>query len=61
MSLLITKHASVAQNCNLGISIMSYFTDIEKAFNTTLRDGLFYKMLLNDINGEIYKVILNVQ
>ncbi|VDI28266.1 Hypothetical predicted protein [Mytilus galloprovincialis] len=36
------------------------FVDFEKAFDTVWRDGLFYKMLLNNINGKMYNVILNM-
>ena len=33
------------------------FVDFEKAFDTVLRDALWYKKLLNNINGNIYQVI----
>ena len=33
------------------------FIDLRKAFDTVWRDGLFYKMLLNGINGKTYNII----
>jgi hypothetical protein len=33
------------------------FVDFEKAFGTVWRDALWYKMLLNNINGHMYQVI----
>ena len=36
------------------------FIDFEKAFDTVWRDALFYKMLLHNINGKMYNVILNM-
>jgi hypothetical protein len=34
------------------------FVDFEKAFGTVWRDALWYEMLLNNINGLMYQVIL---
>ena len=36
------------------------FVDFEKAFDTLWRDALWYKMLLNNINGNMYQVIFNM-
>jgi hypothetical protein len=36
------------------------FVDFEKAFDTAWRDALWYKMLLNNINGNMYQVIFNM-
>jgi hypothetical protein len=36
------------------------FVDFEKAFDTVWRDTLWYKMLLNNINGNMYQVIFNM-
>lgn len=36
------------------------FIDFEKAFDTVWREGLFYKMLLNNIHGKMYNVILSM-
>ena len=36
------------------------FVDFEKAFDTVWRDALWYKMLLNNINGHMYQVIFNM-
>jgi hypothetical protein len=36
------------------------FIDFEKAFDKVCREGLFYKMMLNNINGKIYNVIINM-
>ena len=35
------------------------FVDFAKAFDTVWREGLFYKLLINNINGKIYKLIKN--
>jgi hypothetical protein len=35
------------------------FVDFEKAFDTVWRVALWYKLLLNNINGKMYNVILN--
>jgi hypothetical protein len=34
--------------------------DFEKAFDKVWRDGLWCKLLLNNINGKMYKVIYNM-
>ena len=36
------------------------FVDFEKAFDKVWRDGLWCKLLLNNINGKMYKVIYNM-
>ena len=36
------------------------FIDFEKAFDKVWRYGLFYKLLLNNINGKMYNVILEM-
>lgn len=36
------------------------FVDFEKAFDTVWRDALWYKLLLNHINGKMYTIILNM-
>jgi hypothetical protein len=36
------------------------FVDFEKAFDTIWRDALWYKMLLNNINGNMYQVMFNI-
>jgi hypothetical protein len=36
------------------------FVDLEKAFDTVWRDALWYKLLLNHINGKMYTIILNM-
>jgi hypothetical protein len=35
------------------------FVDFDKAFDKVWRDGLWCKLLLNNINGKMYKVILS--
>lgn len=40
--------------------LSSVFIDFEKAFDRVWRDGLFYKLLLNKINGKMYIVIFNM-
>ena len=36
------------------------FIDFEKAFDRVWRDGLFYKLILNQINGKMYNIIFNM-
>ena len=36
------------------------FVDFEKAFDVVWRDTLWYKLLLNHINGKMYNIILNM-
>ena len=36
------------------------FIDFEKAFDTVIREALWYKMLLSNINGSMYNVIFNM-
>ena len=36
------------------------FTDFAAAFDTVWRDGLWNKLLINQINGQIYNVIFNM-
>ena len=36
------------------------FVDFEKAFDKVWRDGLWCILLLNNINGKMYKVIYNM-
>ena len=36
------------------------FVDFEEAFDTVWREALWYKLLLNNINGKMYNVILNM-
>jgi hypothetical protein len=36
------------------------FIDFEKAFDKVWRDGLWYKLLLNNMNGNIYNIIVNM-
>jgi hypothetical protein len=33
--------------------------DFEKAFDKVWREALWYKLLLNNINGKMYRLILN--
>ena len=37
--------------------VFAAFIDLRKAFDTVWRDGLFYKILLNGINGRVYNII----
>ena len=34
--------------------------DFEKAFDKAWRDGLWYKLLLNNMNGNMYNIIVNM-
>jgi hypothetical protein len=36
------------------------FIDFEKAFDKVWGDGLWYKLLLNNMNGNMHTVILNM-
>ena len=36
------------------------FVDFEKAFDKVWREALWYKLLLNNINGKMYRLILNM-
>jgi hypothetical protein len=36
------------------------FIDFEKAFDKVWRDGLWYKLLLNNINGKMFQIIQNM-
>ena len=36
------------------------FIDFEKAFDKEWRDGLWYKLLFNNMNGNMHIVILNM-
>ena len=36
------------------------FIDFEKVFDTVYRDALWYKLLLNNINGNMLNVIVNM-
>ena len=36
------------------------FIDFEKAFDKVWRDGLWYKLLVNNMNGNMYNIILNM-
>ena len=36
------------------------FIDFEKAFDKVWRDGLWYKLLLNNMNGNMYNIIVNM-
>ena len=36
------------------------FFDFEKAFDKVWRDGLWYKLLLNNMNGNMYNIIVNM-
>ena len=36
------------------------FIDFAKAFDSVWRNGLWYKLILNNINGKIYRVIVNM-
>ena len=35
------------------------FVDFAKAFDTVWRDGLWHKLLLNNMNGNMFNVIVN--
>ena len=36
------------------------FIDFEKAFDKVWRDGLWFKLLLNNMNGNMYNIIVNM-
>jgi hypothetical protein len=36
------------------------FIDFEKVFDRVWRDGLFHKLLLNNINGKMYNILFNM-
>ena len=36
------------------------FIDFEKAFDKVWRDGLWYKLLLNNMNGNMHNIIVNM-
>jgi hypothetical protein len=36
------------------------FVDFEKAFDKIWREGLWYKLLINNINGKMLNVIQNI-
>ena len=36
------------------------FIDFEKAFDKVWRDGLWYKLLLNNMNNNMYNIIVNM-
>jgi hypothetical protein len=36
------------------------FIDFEKAFDTIWREGLWYKLLINNVNGKMLNVIQNI-
>ena len=36
------------------------FIDFEKAFDTVWREGLWHKLILNNINGKMYQIIVNM-
>ena len=36
------------------------FVDFAKAFDTVWRDGLWHKLLLNNMNGNMFNVIVNM-
>jgi hypothetical protein len=40
--------------------IFCAFVDFEKAFDKVWREALWYKLLLNNINGKMYRLILNM-
>ena len=40
--------------------LLCAFIDFEKAFDKVWREGLFYKLMLNNINGKMYNVIINM-
>jgi hypothetical protein len=40
--------------------IYCVFVDFAKAFDTVWRDGLWHKLLLNNMNGNMFNVIVNM-
>ena len=45
---------------NKKIKLYCTFVDFTKAFDSVWRDGLWHKLLLNNINGNMFNVIVNM-